>query len=145
MGLTQVISKDFRKEQIMARTKKLTAKEMDAQIGYGKEIDTKAILSKVKKPVKISEKKTGRKTKSVVELIGEKAEKIINAIEPKKTVTRVNIVPSSKGTGFEVWVAYRKEGYQRLIWEIHNAPFVCDALKLAEDYLNQIDLVQEVA
>lgn len=128
----------------MARTKKLTAKEMDAQIGYNKEIDDKAILSKIKKAVKITEKKAGRKTKSVVELIGEKAEKIIKEIEPKKTITKVHIEPARKGVGFEVWVAYKKEGYQRIVWEAKPAPFVADALKLAEEFLNQIDLVQEV-
>lgn len=58
----------------MASTEKLTAKEFDAQIGFGKEIDSNAILSLVKRPVKISDKKVGRKPKSVAEPIEEKVE-----------------------------------------------------------------------
>ena len=91
----------------MASTEKLTAKEMDAQIGYGRKIDTEAILSKVKKPVIISEKKPGRKSKSVVQLIGENAEN--ESINAPKVVQKE---PANKKT-----VEYYVERLKKLNFE----------------------------
>ena len=130
----------------MAKTKKLTVAELDAQIGYGKEIDAKAIVAKMKKPTKVSDKKATKKaSKTDKEVIKERATKIAEKIkveEPKKQVTKVHIEPSKDNTCLEVWVAYKQEGYIRTIWKSYPTASMKEALKLAERYLSQIELAK---
>ena len=102
----------------MAITKNLSAKEMDAQIGFDKEIDTNAILSIVKRPVKISDKKVGRKPKSVAEQIEEKVEnESINSSELVKNE------PTNKKT-----VEYYVERLKKLNFE--NSEWILNVGKL---------------
>lgn len=143
----------------MARTKKVTAQELDAQIGYGKEIDVKAVVSKMKKDIKTVRNevaKTSPSKKGIVatetarelaqtnkEVIKKRATKIAEQVkieEPKKTVTKVHIAPSKDNTCLEVWVAYKQEGYVRTIWKSYPSASIKEALKLAERYLSQIEL-----
>ena len=151
----------------MTRTKKVTAKELDEQIGFNKEIDADALVAQMKKGIKkvrkaveeatsgtkavvaskISRKKlppadkirelTQNRTKKIKSTV-EKVEKIVE--EPKKTVTKVHIVPSKDNTCLEVWVAYKQEGYIRTIWKSYPTATMKEALKLAERYLSQIEL-----
>lgn len=140
-------------------TKKVTAQELDAQIGFGKEIDVKAVVAKMKKDMKTVRNevaKTSPSKKGIVatetarklaqtdkEVIKERATKIAKQVkieEPKKQVTKVHIEPSKDNTCLEVWVAYKQEGYIRTIWKSYPTASMKEALKLAERYLSQIKL-----
>lgn len=126
----------------MARTKKLTAKELDAQIGYGEVIDVSTVVAKMKKKTKISDKKATKKTDA--EVIKETAKEISETLkEVKEEIVKVHIEPSRCGVGFEVWVAYKREGYLRTLWKPIQAPFACDAIQIAEQYIKQMNLVQK--
>lgn len=151
------------------KSKKVTAKELDEQIGFNKEIDADALVAQMKKGMKkvrkavegatpatktvVATKKarkvlppadkirelTQNRTKKIKATV-EKAEKTVE--EPRKTVTKVHIVPSKDNTCLEVWVAYKQEGYIRTIWKSYPTSSMKEALKLAERYLSQIELAK---
>lgn len=130
----------------MTRTKKVTAQELDAQIGYGKEIDTKAIVAKMKKPTKVSDKKATKKvSKTDKEVIKKRATKIAEKIkveEPKKQVTKVHIELLKDGN-LVVWVCYKIEGYVRAVWKTYPTANTEEAIKLAQRYIEKIETVKE--
>lgn len=127
----------------MAKTKKLTVAELDAQIGYNEKIDVDAVVAKMKRKTTISEKKVTKKAvKSDAEVIKETAKEISETLtKVEEKIVKVHIEPSRTGVGFEVWVAYKRQGYLRTLWRPIQASFACDAIQIAEEYIKQMDLV----
>lgn len=148
------------------KSKKVTAKELDEQIGFNKEIDANAIVAQMKKGMKKVRKEVSEATpakKAVVatetsrkvlppadklaELAKKRAKKIketldkvaeVKELERKKTVIKVHLEPSKDGKSIDVWVCYKIEGYVRAVWKTYPTKSVSEAIGLAERYTSMI-------
>ena len=130
------------------KAKKVTAKELDEQIGYGKEIDTKAILSKVKKTSKnvgrpVSEIKKVRKplppADKVRELTQKRTKKVEKSKEPAKQINKVRVEMTPDGE-LIVWASSKVEGYLKAVWKSYTFDNIDDALNLAKQFITQMDI-----
>lgn len=130
------------------KAKKVTAKELDEQIGYGKELDTKAILSKVKKTSKnvgrpVSEIKKVRKplppADKVRELTQKRTKKVEKSKEPAKQINKVRVEMTPDGK-LIVWASSKVEGYLKAVWKSYTFDNIDDALNLAKQFITQMDI-----
>lgn len=151
------------------KSKKVTAKELDEQIGFNKEIDANALVAQMKKGMKkvrkaveeatpatkaVEATKIARKVlppaDKIRELTQNRAKKIKATVEkvektveePKKIITKVHIEPSKDGN-LDVWVCYKIEGYVRAVWKTYPTANTEEAVKLAQRYIEKIETVKE--